>query len=172
MSQSAPNLTRPSSAICPFAHGRAGDSSTASAASTWRWVLLYSAVIAAFVGCGLLQPPPASAEPLVRNPTTIPAAPTQTSGATSTATSTVPGLTAPASQQAAYNCTWIANGAAKPPWGVWLRKAPSTKSSTVGLIPNGTIFGATCNPINGFVSTIYKGTFGYANTAYLIQIVE
>ncbi len=37
----------------------------------WRWVPLYAAVLAAFVGCGLLRPPAATAEPLVCTPKTV-----------------------------------------------------------------------------------------------------
>jgi hypothetical protein len=98
---------------------------------------------------------------------TTPVAPIQTSGTTSTLTSTTPAP--PASP--AYSCTWIANGAHKPPYGVYIRSAPSTSAPTRGVIPNGTVFGGTCNPVNGFISTTYKGTFGYVNHHYLIQVI-
>ncbi len=91
---------------------------------------------------------------------TTPVTPTQTSGTTSTPTSP------------AYDCTWIANGAHKAPYGVYIRSAPSTKAPTEGVIPNGTIFHGTCNPINGFISTTYDGTFGYVNHHYLLQVLD
>jgi hypothetical protein len=74
---------------------------------------------------------------------------------------------------AAYACTWIANGAPKPPWGVWLRSGASTAFPTVGdPIPNGTVFAGSCGLMNNFVKTTYKGVTGYANRAYLIEILD
>jgi len=64
------SLTRPTSSARPFRHGGGGRSSAVAAASTWRRIPLYAAVLAAFVGCCMLRPPAASAEPLACHFTT------------------------------------------------------------------------------------------------------
>jgi hypothetical protein len=69
MRQTLPSLTRPPSPTRPFRHGVSGRSwEVSTTVSRCRWVLVYAALLATIVACGLLRPPAAGAEPFVCNP--------------------------------------------------------------------------------------------------------